>query len=56
MERAGLLIAEWRESDTGRARKYYALTAKGRSQAKSKRQQWDAISSAVRAILGGTRD
>jgi PadR family transcriptional regulator PadR len=52
MERAGLLKAEWRESDAGRPRKYYSLTAKGRRQAQSKRAQWEAISAAMRMILG----
>ena len=52
MERAGYLTAEWRQGDTGRARKYYSLTAKGRQHAVSKRRQWDAISAAMRAILG----
>lgn len=52
MERARLVKSSWTESENGRARKYYALTAKGRRQAESKRRQWDAISSAMRAILG----
>jgi len=52
MERAGLLKASWRDSETGRARKYYSLTAKGRRQADSKRKQWESISAAMRAILG----
>ena len=52
MERAGLLRAEWRDGDTGRARKYYALNAKGRRQAASKRKQGESISAALRAILG----
>jgi PadR family transcriptional regulator PadR len=52
MERAGLLKANWRDSPTGRARKYYSLTAKGRRQAASKRRQWTSISIAMRAILG----
>lgn len=55
MERAGLLRAEWREGETGRARKYYALTAKGRAQAESKRRQWAALAAAIGAILGGPR-
>ena len=54
MERAGLLKATWRESANGRQRKYYGLTAKGRRQAESKRRQWTAISSAMRAILGAS--
>lgn len=52
MERAGWLRADWRESESGRARRYYALTAKGRRQAASKKRQWLALSVAVRAILG----
>ena len=31
MRREGLLDYEWKESDAGPPRKYYALTAKGRS-------------------------
>lgn len=52
MERSGLLKADWRESDSGRPRKYYSLTPKGRRQAQSKRQQWESISAAMRLILG----
>ncbi|MEW5916956.1 MAG: helix-turn-helix transcriptional regulator [Gemmatimonadota bacterium] len=55
MERAGFLKAAWREGESGRARKYYSLTAKGRRHAASKRRQWDAISAAMRAILGDAR-
>ena len=53
MERAGFLESEWRQSDSGRARKYYTLTAKGRRHAASKRRQWESISAAMRSILGG---
>jgi PadR family transcriptional regulator PadR len=52
MERAGHLKSEWRDGDGGRARKYYTLTAKGRRHAESKRRQWEAITSAMRAMLG----
>ena len=55
MERAGLLQATWRESAEGRSRKYYALTTKGRRQARSKRRQWDSLLAAMRAILGDAR-
>jgi PadR family transcriptional regulator, regulatory protein PadR len=53
MERLGFLRAEWRESETGRARKYYSLTARGRRRAASKRRQWEEITAAMRTILGG---
>jgi PadR family transcriptional regulator, regulatory protein PadR len=55
MERDGLLKARWRDSDAGRARKYYSLTTKGRRRADSKRRQWASISTAMRAILGDAR-
>ena len=55
MERAGLVKATWRDGPTGRARKYYALTAKGRRRAESKRQQWTSIATAMRIILGDAR-
>ena len=53
MERAGFLKSAWREGESGRARKYYSLTPKGRRHADSKRRQWESISAAMRAILGG---
>jgi PadR family transcriptional regulator PadR len=56
MERSGLLKARWRDSETGRPRKYYRLTTKGRRRAESKRRQWNAISVAMQAILGGNHD
>jgi PadR family transcriptional regulator len=52
LERSGILKSRWRDSETGRPRKYYCLTAKGRRQAESKRQQWRQISAAMRSILG----
>ena len=55
MERSGLLRAHWRDSESGRARKYYSLTRKGRLQAASKRRQWLQISAAMRAVLGDGR-
>ncbi len=55
LERGGFVRASWRDGPTGRARKYYALTAKGRRRAESKRRQWIAISAAMRAILGAAR-
>jgi PadR family transcriptional regulator len=54
MERTGLLKAEWRQGESGRARKYYSLTAKGRKKAQIKREQWEALSAAMRLILGGS--
>src|SRR3954469_3225790 len=52
MERVGLLASEWRDGESGRPRKYYRLTATGRSKAEARRKQWESLSSAMRAVLG----
>ena len=40
LEREGLIASEWKEAETGRERKYYLLTSKGRKTLKGERQQW----------------
>jgi len=40
LEREGLIGSEWKEADTGRERKYYALASKGRKILNAERQQW----------------
>jgi PadR family transcriptional regulator PadR len=40
LERDGLVDSEWKESDTGRERKYYSLSSDGRKVLKTERQQW----------------
>jgi DNA-binding PadR family transcriptional regulator len=51
MEGAGYLVTEWRVGDTGKKRKYYGLTVKGRSHAESKVQEWDRFSHSVNSVL-----
>jgi PadR family transcriptional regulator, regulatory protein PadR len=43
LEREGLIVAEWKEADTGRERKYYRLSADGRKSLNTERQQWLAV-------------
>jgi PadR family transcriptional regulator PadR len=52
MARAGLVDATWRDSESGRSRKYYRLTAKGRRVTRAKTEQWTSLSRAMHAILG----
>ena len=40
LERQKLITAEWRKAATGRKRKYYRLTAKGRTTLSAERQHW----------------
>jgi len=43
LEREGLVKSEWKESETGRERKYYLLSSDGRKALKTERQQWLAV-------------
>jgi DNA-binding PadR family transcriptional regulator len=56
MLRAGLLRADVRVSETGYPRKHYSLTAEGRRAVQSKREQWEALSAAMRLILKNSHD
>lgn len=40
MEQEGLVQSTWRESDSGRSRKYYRLTAQGAESLSAERRQW----------------
>ena len=52
LEKRDLIKAEWRTGENGRERKYYALTAKGRSQLIDKTAQWRRIAGAMARVLG----
>lgn len=43
MRREGLLEYEWKESDAGPPRKYYALTDQGRERLAQTKQYWNEI-------------
>jgi DNA-binding PadR family transcriptional regulator len=43
MEKEQLIESEWREADTGRKRKYYRLSRKGRNALRQEREQWMSI-------------
>lgn len=47
MRRDGLLDYEWQESDAGPPRKYYELTAKGRSQLDELNEYWKHLDTTV---------
>ena len=40
LERDGMIESKWKESETGRERKYYSLSSKGRKALRGERQQW----------------
>lgn len=51
MTEAGLLKAQWRQSDAGRRARFYELTAKGRRQLEAGEKKWRAVSAAVAKVL-----
>ena len=51
LEDRGWLQAEWRDTDTGREAKFYALTKKGRQQLETEVLSWEQLSNAVSLIL-----
>ena len=51
LENRGLLIAEWKPSDTGRESKFYRLTPKGRKQLKEAAASWLRLTEAIELIL-----
>jgi PadR family transcriptional regulator PadR len=50
LERQGHIKGKWGTSPTGRKRKYYHLTPRGRSQLAEQRQQWGMVDAALRSI------
>lgn len=43
MEKEDLIESEWRESETGRKRKYYRLRKEGRKALHEEKQQWMTV-------------
>ena len=51
LESRGLLVAEWKASDTGREAKFYRLTRRGKAQLEVEAASWERLTEAVGAIL-----
>jgi transcriptional regulator len=52
LEQKRWLRAEWRQSETGREAKFYALTQAGRKQLAREKASWEKLAAAVRLIFG----
>jgi PadR family transcriptional regulator PadR len=50
LEAKGLLRATWREAESGRRRRYYALTPKGRRRLAGHRRQWRTVIRAMSSL------
>jgi PadR family transcriptional regulator PadR len=50
LEAQGHVRAEWRDANSARPRKYYALTAKGKKRLAHDVEQWRAVERAMRGL------
>jgi len=50
LEAKGLIEAEWREADSGRERKYYGLTGKGKKRLAEDTESWRALVGALASL------
>jgi PadR family transcriptional regulator len=50
LERLGHVEARWETAESGRRRKYYAITSQGRSQLAEERRQWQAVDATLRGL------
>ena len=51
LERNGLVKAGWGRSESGRRRRYYRLTDRGRQELATQRRQWQVVDSTLRRTL-----
>ncbi|SRR5579871_526422 len=51
LEDRGWLLAEWRQTETGREAKFYTLSRKGKKQLEAEVRNWESIAEAVFLIL-----
>lgn len=50
LERLGHVEARWEVADSGRRRKYYRITPKGRTQLIEEQKQWQAVAATMQDI------
>jgi PadR family transcriptional regulator PadR len=55
LEKRKWLGAEWREAETGRAAKFYRLTAEGRKRLLVEHSEWERVSAAIGLVIQATQ-
>jgi DNA-binding PadR family transcriptional regulator len=50
LERLGHIRARWEVAESGRRRRYYAITAGGRAQLAEERRQWRAVDATLHRL------
>lgn len=51
LENRGLLVADWKQTDTGREAKFYRLTRRGRTVLEAETESWRRLTDAIALIL-----
>ena len=51
LEQQGWVRAEWKETETGRMAKYYALTPAGRKQLDAELASWNRLSTGINLVV-----
>lgn len=52
LEKRGQIVASWRKGETGRQRKYYRLSPKGRRALQENVEQWRQMAAVMQHVLG----
>lgn len=52
LEEDGLIVSTWRSADTGRKRKYYAITPAGRAALSDEKAQWLQVDAILARLWG----
>src|SRR5512143_532739 len=55
LERLGHVEARWEVAESGRRRKFYRITPRGRAQLAEERRQWQAVDATLRGIWSALR-
>jgi len=55
LEAKGLIKGEWQDADSGRKRRYYAITGKGEEKLATQKQQLQQLQQAVNLVFGGAQ-
>ena len=56
LERLGYIEAQWKVAESGRRRKYYRITARGRAHLAEERRQWQAVDTTLRGLWSVLRE
>ena len=54
LEQQGWIKADWRQTETGRQAKFYALTRAGRKRLETELANWDRLSTAINLVVRTT--